>query len=148
MSWITITSDDVLTRLAGAEKASYQNAARASGQSDPLPEIIAQVTDVVRGYVAACAANELDIGGTIPPRLLAAAVDIIRYRLTTRLPLTLTAAREQEYKDAISLLKDVAACKFSVEDPNSSDPETSSQSSTPAICPKNLHFDRRDQEGA
>ncbi|MDR1304469.1 MAG: DUF1320 family protein [Verrucomicrobiales bacterium] len=120
MNWITITETAVQTRLTGAELNAFRTAAMAVGQGDPLPEVIAQVTDQVRGYVAACPNNALGATGTIPKRLLASALDIIRYRVATRLPQMaglIDALREGEYKDALTLLRAVAACNYAIEDP-------------------------------
>jgi hypothetical protein len=47
MAWISITESDVTSRLAGAEVAALKTAAIASGQTDPVAEIIEQVTDEV-----------------------------------------------------------------------------------------------------
>lgn len=146
--WITITADHVKTRLAGVELSAYQTVALAAGQVDPLPEIIASVTDEVRGYIGACAKNTYGPAGTIPERLLTATLNIIRYRLTTRLPLKVTDARKTEYDDAIKLMEQVAACRFAVEDPNASSPDTSVSSPSPHIAPKCRRFTHRQQEGS
>lgn len=115
--WIELTEDDVLTRLAGPELAAYRTAAKKEDQDDPLPATLAAVTDEVRGYVSACRENTLGPANTIPPRLKSAALDIARYRLTTRLPLKVTESRQREYENAIRLLEQVARCAFRVEDP-------------------------------
>lgn len=39
-----MSSEDVMTRLAGAELLAYQQAALASGQADPLAEILSGQT--------------------------------------------------------------------------------------------------------
>jgi phage gp36-like protein len=146
MSWITLTPDDILLRLAGAEKAAYTTAALAGGQSDPLPEILEQVTDEVRGYIAACASNTLGPAGTLPPRLRLAALDIARYRLVTRLPNRLTDERKEEYRNAIKLLESVASCKFAVEDP-AGDATSGAQVNSPATRARDRYFSRSQQEG-
>jgi len=123
MSWITITESNVQTKLAGAELTALKSFALASGQTSPLTEIIEQVVDEIRGYVAACARNTLGVAGTIPAKLLSAALAMIRYRLATRLPIKslLTDDRVKENEAAIRLLEQVAACKFAIEDPVSGD---------------------------
>lgn len=119
MAWSTLTSSDVKTRLTGAELAALQTAALAAGQTDPLPDILAQVTSEARGYIAANPKNSLGAAGTLPSKLLSAALAIIRYRLATRLPVKslLTEDRVKENEQAIRLLEQVAADKFAVEDP-------------------------------
>ena len=135
MSWISITESDVQAKLAGAELAAMKSSALASGQANPLTEITEQVIDEVRGYVAANRSNTLGVAGTIPQKLLSAALAMIRYRLATRLPIKslLTEDRVKENEQAIRLLEQVAAAKFAIEDPVSG--ETSGvaieQASTP-----------------
>jgi hypothetical protein len=149
MSWITITADEVKTRLAGAELSAFQTAALATGQTDPLPEITAQVVDEVRGYVAACRSNTLGPAGTIPPRLLSATLAIIRFRLANRLPggtALVDDLRVKEYEGAVSLLGKVAECDFAVEDPTG-DATSGAQTNTPRITPRVRRFDRCSQEG-
>ena len=119
MSWITLTEADVQTKLAGAELTALKSVALSAGQGNPLPAILAQVVQEVRGYVAACTQNKLGDGATIPQELETAALAIIRYRLATRLPVAslLTDARKEEYRDALTLLRACAACNFRIEQP-------------------------------
>ena len=135
MSWSAITATEVKTRLTGAELTALQTVALASGQTDPLVEIIEQVVDEVRGYISANTSNTLGASGTVPSKLISAALAIIRYRLCTRLPVKslLTEDRVKENKAAIRLLEQVAAGKFAIEDPNSGDRSGVSieQASTP-----------------
>ena len=53
MAWIIPAESDVLTALSETELATYRAAALASGQADPLAPTLAQVVDLVRGYVGA-----------------------------------------------------------------------------------------------
>lgn len=137
MAWKTLSEEQVRTRLSGPELAALRTAALAAGQEDPLPEVIAQVTGEVRGYVAACSANRLGPAGTIPPQLESAALALIRYRLAGRLPVRtlMTDDRRTEREAAERLLRDVAACKFAVEAPADAGPEKL-PSPRPSIRPK------------
>ena len=121
MSWIILTEDGVLTRLAGAELAALKTAALAAGQVNPLPEIITQVTGEVRGYVAAAKLIRLGPDGTIPDELTGAALNRIRFELATRLPVAalLTDARKEANRDAVTLLGRVANGQFLVVPPPS-----------------------------
>ena len=105
MAWQSLTSADVLSKLSGAELSALQTAALGDGQSDPVPGIIQAVVDEVRGYVAANHDNQLGAAGTIPSKLVSAALAIIRHRLCTRLPVAslLTEQRIREKDDAIRL---------------------------------------------
>ena len=129
--WITIKVDDVKTRLAGPELAAYSNAARASGQTDPLPEIIAGVVAEVRNAIAQNTANRLGIGATIPPGALHHALAMVRYRLISRLPVDMKETRRAEYEDALAWLRS----KPLVEQPDEAAANQLTTSS-PAIAPK------------
>lgn len=118
MAWAAITTDNIKARLAGAELNALQTAALAQGQTDPTPEIVAQAIDEVRGYIAA-GGYTLGAEGTVPSKLRGATLNLIRYRLCSRLPVAslMTDARIKEYDDAVRLLEQVASKKFLVEDP-------------------------------
>jgi len=118
MAWVTLTEDHIRSRLAAAELTSLKSVETVAGQ-DVLADLIGQVTDEVRGYVEACSVNSLGADGTIPERLLVAAGNLVRYRLLNRLPLNAPALLEErrsEYRDAVQVLRDVAGCRFRVDD--------------------------------
>ena len=119
MSWITLTEAQVLTKLSAPELAALKTAATAPGQTDPLPEILAQVVREVRGHVAGCDRNTLGPADTIPDELLGAALNRVRYELATRLPVAslLTEARKESNRDALTLLQRVASCQFALVQP-------------------------------
>jgi len=119
MSWQTITEADVLTHISGAELEALRAAALADGQVDPVQPSIGQVTNLVRGYVAACEKNTLDTDtAKIPERLLGAACDMIIAEIIARVPgYDLDDSRKDKYDKAISLMKLTAECRFSIEDP-------------------------------
>ena len=146
MAWIAITTDDIKTRLAGAEVAALQTAALASGQTNPLPGIVSQVVDEIRGYVAA-GGFTLGSGETVPSKLLSATLAMVRFRIATRLPkFPFDENRKLEYEDAIRLMGRVADGKFAVEEPTTADTETLGAPS-PAVTPKTLSMDRTSQDG-
>ena len=147
MAWRIITEADVKTRLAGAELNACQTAALADGQTDPLPDIITAVVDEIRGYIAA-GGNTLGAAGTIPSKLISAALAIVRYRLATRLPVRslLTEERKSENTDAIRLLERVADGKFRIEEATAADTESSSAPG-PSMGTKTRNFDRTSQDG-
>jgi hypothetical protein len=144
--WIEITEDDVITRLAGAELTAYQTAALGTGQTDPLPDIITGVVREVRSRVAACRANTLGSGATIPDEVLHHALALIRYRLITRLPVGVKEERRKEYEDALAALRDVASCRVTIEQPATASAEVVS-SPTPRTTPRPRRFTSGTQEG-
>lgn len=119
MSWNTLTEAKFLQHCTGAEATAIKTAALASGQADPLADTLAKVVQEVRGYIAAHQQNALGEGVTIPDELENAACAIARYRAFNRLPVKslLTETRITEYKDALALLRDVAAGRFAIEQP-------------------------------
>jgi len=114
MPWITVTEDHLLRVISSGELEALRSKATAPGQDDPVTAVIASTCLEVQGYVGA--RYPVGQAGTVPEQLLNATVAIARWRLLTRLPVKLmaTEARRQEYDDAISLLKDVAAGKFAL----------------------------------
>lgn len=148
MAWITITEDDVITKLSGPEKAAMNSAALQALQVPPLPEVIEQVVKEVRGYVAACARNTLGDGLTIPDELLGAAITRIRFELATRLPVAalLTEDRRRANEAAITLLRDVAACSFAIVSPETPSTEEVGGPS-PQWCARRKQYGRHQQDG-
>jgi hypothetical protein len=149
MSWITLTSDDVKRSLSGAELGALRTAALASGQTDPLPTVIADVVNEIRGYIAACDRNTLGEGATIPDKLKNAALSRIRYEAFTRLPVTrglLTQDRVDANSAAIALLRDVAGCRFAIEEPTTASTESISAPS-PSVGTRTRNFTRETQDG-
>src|SRR5688572_3926612 len=113
--WVAITEADLLTQISGDELEALREAALAVAQADPVQPTIDQVTNYVRGRVAACDSNTLGAGNTIPDELLAHAVSIIVYRLMMR-PAAATiddkgGSRKDAHDAAERILKDVAACE-------------------------------------
>ncbi len=122
MAWAALTVDDVKTRLSGTEITLVQSAVLSSGQSDPIPEIIAQVTDAIRGYIEVkYAPGE---AGTLPPQIKDAAIAIVRWRLIGRLAagqqgaLSGSEHRKKEHDDAWATVKEIAKGEFAIEKPD------------------------------
>jgi hypothetical protein len=114
--WMEITVDGVKTRLAGAEFAAYTQRALAAGQPDPLPDIAAQVAREVRGHVAGGGIT-LGPGLTIPDELMAAALDMVVWRLTTRLGIPVKEDRKVANDQARTLMGQVGRGEFRVVPP-------------------------------
>ena len=150
MSWITLTTTDLQRRLSAEEIKALQSLALVEGQSDPLPECLADAANMVRGYIAA-AGSTLGVSPTIPEGLKSTALAVALYEACTRLPqkLMLNEQREKLYSDAITRLQAVADGKFKVEAPSTASSESignvgpSSGSPDPATHP----FSRANQEG-
>lgn len=120
MAWITITESDLLTRLSGAELSAFRAAALAEDQPDPLAVTIEAVVEEIRGFLAA---GHWPLGPvlTIPRKLANVALDRIVWELMKRPGATIidtNDARKDANARALALLRDVAARKFAVEDPD------------------------------
>lgn len=149
MPWTTLTSDDLLRGLTGAERSALTTAALGSGQADPLPGIIADVVAEARGYIAANKANVLGAGNTVPEKLRIALIARVRFEAFTRLPVgrsLLTEDRVKSNEAAIALLRDVAAGKFAIEEPEVASTEVVSAPG-PRFQRPIREFTRQNQDG-
>jgi len=143
-AWKTLAAGDVKARLSGPELTALQTSQLAAGQSDPLPEVISQVVGEARGYIAAWSGNVLGPAGTLPPQLIGAAAAMAVWELAGRLPtlrgLSRNESRKADYDGAKSLLKDVAAGKFTVEKPTEEGSEELPSAGTASGSDAKLNF--------
>lgn len=128
MYWAVITEADVLLHISGAELDALRAAALANGQVDPVQPSIDEVTDLVRGYVAACKENNLDATTTtIPERLISSACDMVVATIIGRVPgYDLDESRVMKYENSLKLMDKVSACKFAIQDPDSGEDQSGS----------------------
>lgn len=115
-NWIQITATDILEAEVGPSVTAARESLLATGQTDPLPGIITAVTNEVRGRVAA-GNYTLGDGETIPAVLENAAVDIITWRLLSRLPNLRQKHWQERAEAAQQLLLDVAKGLFAIPEP-------------------------------
>ncbi|MEI9999389.1 MAG: hypothetical protein WDO13_09575 [Verrucomicrobiota bacterium] len=146
MAWISPAESDVLTVLSETELATYRAAALAAGQADPLAPTLAQVVDLVRGYVGAFRPNTLGPAGTIPQKLLATALDLVAVRLPQRVGVAPKVVRQAAAAQALRLLERVAAGEFTIEEPDTVSTETPA-APTPTIAARPRRFSWREEEG-
>ena len=108
MSWITLTTGDVLNSLSQQEQSSLTD----SSCTADLATIITDVTALIRGKLVSYKPNQTMFGpfGTIPEELHAAAIAIGRFKFLTHLPGTqlITPWRQAENISALAQL-DAAA---------------------------------------
>jgi len=151
MSWRAITESDLLTRMSGPELEAFREAALGDTQGDPVSSVITQITNTVRGYIAACDRNTIGAAGAIPETLLGTALDLILIEIQTRAAGILIdpeEIRRQKMDRAERLLRDVAACRFAIEQPESGDEtEEVFGGNSPAVTEPTRIFDRTSQEG-
>ena len=78
MAWIIPAESDVLTVLSEAELATYPRGGAGLGpERSAGADLLAQVVDLVRGYVGAYRPNTLGAAGTMPQKLLAPALELV-----------------------------------------------------------------------
>lgn len=148
--WTALLEADIITAINGPSIGAARTAALKSGQSDPLPEAIDQVTREVRGRVAACARNVLGEEGTIPDECKTAAIDMCVYRLCKRLGAALlTSAVTDANNIALAFLRDVARCEVAIVAPIDAAPKAEQAGPTPSpiICRPIRRFTRNTQDG-
>jgi phage gp36-like protein len=115
-SWVVLTEADVTRAMAGPEATGYRAELLASGETDPLPGIVASVVAEVRDSVRSCAKNVLPLRtDTIPPGAVHHAVAIARYRLLTRTGMDVGEDRRREWEAAGRFLERIARCEQYVE---------------------------------
>lgn len=117
MSWRVLTRDDVLRVLTEPETAAYESAAKGAEQ-DVIAEVLESVVNECRSAIADHAPNQLAAGLTLPDRALHHAVAIIRFRLLTRLDITVSEDRRTEYHDARKFFDAVAEGRRQIELPD------------------------------
>lgn len=128
--WSALTVEDIQSGLSQPELDALSGVGLAEGQADPLPTVIALVTDEIRGYIAANGRNTLGPAGTIPPQVRSAACAMVIWRYAGRLAngkageLLRSETRKQDYEDAQKLLRDASQDRFSIEQPDDTGPET------------------------
>lgn len=99
-AWVVITVDDLNDYLVGDQVAALRTAARAKGQSDPFPRIMADRVAYVRNRIS----RRIHLSRTllaIPPELKTQSCLLIIEAMQGRIPmLELTEDQRQRLRDA------------------------------------------------
>jgi phage gp36-like protein len=144
MAWITLSEDNVTKGRLAASELSQVSA--IANQGDTIAALIPQISRLVCGYVARRV--PLGAAGTIPEELADAAAVIIVWKFVSQLPSRglATEARQEAYKDAMKLLRDVAAGDFVVAPPDTQ-ADVQPTSPSPAIECRPRKFTERTMDG-
>lgn len=148
--WITVTEAHLQQAISGPELDAFRAAALASGQTDPVTGIVAEITQEIRGYVAACTRNQLGPSGTIPDELLHAFLSLFVPRFQSRaggVVIDPNGQREREVSAARQLLGQVASCKFAIVQPVAPDTSSTVGGSVQVICPGERTASRQKMSG-
>jgi len=131
--WRKLTELDLLKQISGVELESLRDIILGDGQDDPVQPSIDDVTAEVRGFVAASGVDLDSDTSFLPDRLIGAAVSKIIITIMTRAGGTMIdpeGARAKAADKADRLLRDVAAKKFSITDPDSGTESTATGGAT------------------
>ncbi len=125
MAWNPLTADAFRDKLTKAEYTAITSIAVQDGKTwaDVLDEEITRTANLVRGYTPNNTPQ--GTGETIPDELQDAALAVLRMKFFTRLPALKglwSEARNQEYLQAIDLLRDWAGKRFRVVPPEDAAP--------------------------
>lgn len=104
-TWIQVTFADIQNSRSGPLVLGFQSTALATGQTNPVPAIIDQVTEEILGIIGFSGRVVMDASyGTVspnvlPPNLKDMAVEKICRKLKGRLDMPLTEQERQDEKD-------------------------------------------------
>jgi hypothetical protein len=143
MSWRALTQADLQTAISNTEWTAYTGASLPLGVVDQVAATLAEVTDLVRGYIP----TRLGQPGTIPQRLVSAAVDIAVVRFFGRVNVDPGDNRRYLREQAVKLLESVNRQTFRIEDPTDPDLTETPATITPQISERYNPFSFCKQDG-
>ena len=153
-AWITLTVTDLPVAKVSALVDQLGSAALGTGQANPLPEIIANVTARIRAEIAAGGKTTLDAVATkIPPSLKSLALRMVlregQSRLNALGALPLADDEKEEWRQDIRYLERIADGDITVEatDNPESSPTVQATTPRPLITPRARNFDRSQTDG-
>lgn len=115
MSWVAITISDLKDAKVSALVEACRTAALGTGQTDPVPNIIANVVTRIRAEIAGCIKNRLDAdAATIPSDLKSLAARMILREAMSRLQQPLNDDEKEEQRNDLRYLERIAKCEVPV----------------------------------
>jgi hypothetical protein len=144
--WRELTEADVLGVLNATETSVYQTAVAGETQ-DVLADIIGQVVNHCRGYIADNPANKLAEGVTLPERVIRPALHLIRKDLLTRLDLEVSEDRRKDAAEAIRFFERVADGKVQVELPTGATDDSGPQQTIEVVSNHERQATRQNLSG-
>ncbi len=129
MSWTAITIADLKDAKVSALVEACRTAALGTGQTDPVPNIIANVVARIRAEISGCASNVLDADTTkIPSDLKSLACRMIVREAMSRIKRALSEDEREEQRNDLKYLERISKCDIPVAEPD--DPLTTSEVQT------------------
>lgn len=132
MSWIMPTRDDLTATVSAEEVDAFGDSADFA---DAVSGILSRTTNLVRGYVRAGGAKVPAEPGTIPPSLLAPAMDYAAFDLLKRFNIPVSEDRRKARADAVALFEKVAERKISVEPDDDEELAAAAVATSPVAAP-------------
>jgi hypothetical protein len=132
-TWITLDVDDLAAYLNAPQLAALKSNSLQSGQSDPVTDIIDEVSAGIRLEIATCGTNTLSAtASSIPPELKAEAAALIIEAAQTRLSIALELSADQvrAANNARKKLERIARCDLKVSTPATPETTETAQQST------------------
>jgi hypothetical protein len=90
-SWVVLTAGMLQSRIAAPQYNMITSSAMQGLQADPVPQILADVTESVRDAVRSGSKVAIGPDGTIPSSLKTQALTLAKYELYSRVPSMATA---------------------------------------------------------
>lgn len=149
-NWITIAALDLNDHKVGELVEALRTEALAQGQGDPMPGIITEVVNEIRGAIGFSGHYVLDADlATIPKSLREVASKKILRVLKSRLEISLNKDDESDAKIYESRLQSLIAREWPVEtaDVALNPVPTQSASSMPSITPRIRRYGRDEGDG-
>ncbi len=151
-TWRALTEADCLPSLSGPENRIYRERLLASGQADPLPEIMEQVTLQIRNAIRSHGGNTLHADQSFLPRgAIMHAKALVRYDLLSRLAVGSDdqpgEARTNQWREANKWLDLVRSGKELIEAPEGTGTETASSEIEVGSNVPPRKWTRRQQSG-
>ena len=150
MSWLAITIADLKDAKVSALVEACRTAALGTGQTDPVPNIIANVVSRIRAEISGCASNVLDADtATIPTDLKSLACRMIVREAMSRIKRLLSEDEREEQRNDLRYLERIAKCDIPVAEPDTplTTTEVQSPTGTPRITARTREFGRAYEDG-
>lgn len=150
-NWFTPSSADLNDHKVAQLVDALRQEALAVGQTDPMPRIITEVTNALRGAIAFSGRYTLDADATkIPNGLKEEAVKKIVRVMKGRLEMPLSEDEKRDDEIYEARLKALVKGEWPVDEPDTplSPVPVQSASASPRIKAKSREFSRAGQDGA
>ena len=120
--WLILTAGMLQARIAAAEYNALTAAVISSGQSDPIPQLLSDVTERVRLAIRS-GGESLGAVNTVPASLRRAALAIAKHDLFSRIAVlrTLAEGAKNDAEKAERMLERVEEGKVKIEAPETAD---------------------------